>query len=127
MKTIILAAALISAPFAGANAMTIATFLGKLDGLQKKGARALFSPDIGLLKNAGKAAATALRQERDLAVEAGRKPDFCTPAKSSMNSGDTLGAAEFMTHLRAIPLAQRGMSLKDAMSGLMKKKYPCPA
>jgi hypothetical protein len=108
---------------AHAQTMTVADFLARAEALQKKGAMALFSGDIGKLKgeivNSGK----QLRAERLSAQKAGRKPAFCPPerGKGSVNSN------ELLAHFRAIPPAQRGMSVKAGFAGLMRKKYPCPA
>lgn len=106
---------------APASAMPVAEMIAKADALEKKGMMAMFSPDLKKLMNEGKTAATQLRDERLADIKAGRKPGFCPPEKSSMNS------TEVMKHLRTIPVADRGMSFKTALAGLMRKKYPCPA
>lgn len=118
----ILAIALLAAPLAPAHAraMPVATFLAKADALQKKGALALLSGDVGLLKaeviNSGK----QLRAEQKAAQRAGRKTPTCMPDKASINSN------ELLAHLRAIPPAQRDMPIKAAFAAFMRKKYPCP-
>lgn len=106
---------------APAAAMPVSTFLTKAEALQKKGAMALFSSDIGVLKKEMQASGSQIKAERLAAVKAGRKPDFCPPAKASM------GSAELLGHLRAIPAAQRGMPFKAAYKGFLVKKFPCPA
>jgi hypothetical protein len=106
-----------------AQSMPVSEFLAKADALQKKGAMALFSGDIGKLKaevvNSGK----QLRAEQMAAQKAGRKPVTCMPerGKASINSN------ELLAHFRSIPPAERSMSVKTAFAGLMRKKYPCPA
>lgn len=104
--------------------MTVGTFLGKAEALRAMGFRALFSPDIKLLKNegaaAGKAAAQQLRAEAATARAAGRKPSACLPAKMTVSSNDVMG------HFASIPPAQRGMSVTEGMKGMLAKKYPCP-
>lgn len=90
MKKTILSPIMVATPFGRARPMTVAVFLAKMDGLQKKGPMALFSSGVGLLKNQGKAVGKALRQERDLTIKAGRKPDYCPPAKAAMRSIDTI-------------------------------------
>jgi hypothetical protein len=104
-----------------AQAMPVSQFLAKADALQKKGAMALFSSDIGKLKaevvNSGK----QLRAEQIAAQKAGRKVGYCMPErkKSSVTSNEVLG------HFRSIPAAERNMPVKAAFAGLMRKKYPC--
>jgi hypothetical protein len=117
--TFILAAAPISA--AVAQSMPVAQFLAKAEALQKKGAMALFSGDIGLLKREIQNSGKQLRAEQNAAQKAGRKPATCMPAKASMNSN------ELLTHFRSIPPQRRGMPVKAGLAELMRKKYPCPA
>lgn len=102
------------------NAMPLSEFLPKAEALQKKGAMALFSSDMGLLKNELKAAGAQLRAERLSAAQAGRKPAYCPPPKGGLNPN------ELVTYLQTIPPAQRGMSFKDAYKSFLIKKYPCP-
>ena len=101
--------------------MTAGTFLAKSEALMKKGPMALFSGDVGVLKKELRTASTQLRAARLAVVKAGGKPAYCPPDKGSMNSN------ELLAHLRAIPQAQRGMSFKAALGGLLVKKYPCSA
>jgi hypothetical protein len=119
----VLAVALAAAPLTGAaaQAMPVAEFLNRADALQKKGPLALLSGDVKRLKNEVTASGRQLRQEQKTAQAAGRKPATCMPDKASVNS------VELLTHFRAIPPAQRGVSVKAAFAGLMRKKYPCPA
>lgn len=112
--------ALLTLP-ASAYAMDLATFLTKANALEKKGAMAMFSSDLRLLMNEGKTASAQLRAERLADVKAGRKPDYCPPAKGGTNSNEVLA------YMRAIPPAQRGISFKTAMAGFLAKKFPCPA
>lgn len=106
---------------AAAWAMPVSTFLAKADALMKKGPMAVFSGDIGLLKGEMKASFAQLRAEQTAARKAGRRPDTCMPAKVGVRPDELLG------YLRAIPIAQRGMPMKDALGTWMQKKHPCPA
>ena len=74
MKKLLLAAALIALPVAALHAMTVAVFLEKADALKSRGALALFSSDLGLLKGEMQTAGAALRAERLAAERAGRRP-----------------------------------------------------
>ncbi len=104
-----------------AQSMPVAQFLAKAEALQKKGAMALFSGDISLLKREIQNSGKQLRAEQIAAQKAGRKPATCMPAKASMNSN------ELLAHFRSIPAEQRNMPVKAGLAGLMRKKYPCPA
>ena len=79
MKKLLLAAALIALPVAALQAMTVAVFLEKADALKSRGALALFSSDLRLLKSEVTTAGAALRAERLAAERAGRRPAYCPP------------------------------------------------
>jgi hypothetical protein len=104
-----------------AQTMPVSDFLAKADALRKKGPMALFSGDIGKLKGEVVNSGKQLRAEQAAAQKAGRKPATCMPAsgKASVSQNDLL------SHFRAIPPAQRNMTVKAAFAGLMRKKYPC--
>lgn len=123
MLKFVIAGALALAPVAAANAqaMTVATFLGKVDGLKKKGPMALFSGDIKVLKGEVQNSAKQLRAEQNAAKSAGRKAATCMPEKA------TTDQKELLAYFEAIPPAQRGATVKQAFASLMRKKYPCAA
>jgi len=122
MRGMIKAAALaLLAPPVAAQAMTVNEFLAKTSALQAKGFAAMVSPDLTLLRDEIKAAATAYRAELDAAQAAHRKPRSCPPPKGQAKvDPDTLMAA-----FKAIPPAKRTMSVKAAFYGLMDRRYPC--
>jgi hypothetical protein len=118
---LILAAAPISAVVA--QNMPLPQFLAKAAALEKKGALALFSSDMGLLKKEIRSSAGALRNERIAAQRAGRKPAYCPPAKP-----EALGVSDILGHFRSIPADRRArMTTRDAFRSLLVTKYPCPA
>lgn len=124
MKKMLAAAfvALISATSLSAQNMPLNQFLSKATALEKKGAMALFSSDMGLLKKEMAEAAKQLRAERLADQKAGRKPAYCPPEKQG-----GLGVEEILGHLRSIPEAQRAkMTSKDGFRSLLARKYPCP-
>jgi hypothetical protein len=122
MKRLLWAALAVVIPLSALQAMSVAIFLDKADALQRRGAFALFSSDLGLLKGEINNAGTALRAERLAAVRAGHRPAFCAPERVSINSN------ELLAHFRAIPPAQRAhVEVRDAMRGFLARKYPCPA
>jgi len=112
--------ALVLVPVA-AQAMTVNEFLTKTTALQAKGFAAMLSPDVSLLRDEIKTAATAYRAEIDAAQAAHRKPRSCPPPKGQAKvDSNTLIAA-----FQAIPPAKRMMSVKAAFYGFMDKRYPC--
>jgi hypothetical protein len=124
MRKWLLGLTLAAMPFAPAFAqsMPVATFLAKVDALQSKGAVALTSSDLGLLKDEVAAAGKSLREERLAAAAAGRKPAYCPPDKGSMDSDELVAA------MRAIPpTEQPRIDVRSALKALMIRKFPCPA
>ena len=123
MKVRILAAlAALAAPsalLAAPGDMSVAAFLGKADALKAKGAMALFSGDIGVLKSEGKAAGAAYRAQLQAERAAGR-PSSCPPKGTKMNSD------ELLTFLRSYPAAVRPqVPMKQAIADFFVRKYPC--
>jgi len=112
--------ALMAVPVA-AQAMTVNEFLAKTSALQAKGFAGMLSPDLTLLRNEIKTAATAYRAELDASQAAHRKPRSCPPPKGQAKvDSDTL-----MASFKAIPPAKRTISVKAAFYGFMDKRYPC--
>lgn len=122
VKKLLLAAALIALP-AALHAMTVAVFLEKAEALKSRGALALFSSDLRLLKGEVQTAAAAVRAERLAAERAGRRPAFCPPGGLGRFDSD-----ELLRHFHAIAPAQRArMDVRDGVRSLLVRKYPCPA
>ena len=120
VKKLLLAAALIALP-AALHAMTVAVFLEKAEALKSRGALALLSSDLRLLKGEIQTAGAALRAERLAAERAGRRPAYCPPGPGGRFNSD-----ELLAHFRAIPPAQRArMEVRDGLRSLLVRKYPC--
>jgi len=123
VRKLLLAAALVVVPVTALQAMTVALFLEKADALQRRGALAMFSSDLRLLKGEVQTAAASLRAERLAAVRGGRRPAFCPPGPGGRFDSD-----EILRHFRAIAPAQRArMEVRDGLRSLLVRKYPCPA
>lgn len=105
-----------------ASAMPVSEFVTKANALEKKGPMALFASDFRLLKNEGNSAVVSAVRDERAAVKAGRKPTMCFPKDKKLS----LGTGEVLGHMRTVAAAQGGMSVKDAMAGLLRKKHPCP-
>ena len=103
--------------------MTVAVFLEKAEALKSRGALAMFSSDLRLLKGEVQTAAAAVRAERLAALRAGRRPAFCPPGQGGRFDSD-----ELLRHFQSIPPAQRARTeVRDGLRSLLIRKYPCPA
>jgi len=122
MKKILAALAILALPtalHAATGDMNVATFLAKADALKAKGAMAMFSSDIGVLKAEGQAAGQAYKSRLDKERAAGR-PSSCPP------KGTRVSSDEVLAHLRTYPAnARPKVSMKQAMADYFIKKYPC--
>lgn len=113
--------ALVSTPaLAVPGDMSVASFLAKADSLRAKGALALLSSDIKLLKTEGVAAGQAYRAQLVQERAQGR-PSSCPP------KGTKIGSDQLIGHLRAYPAAARPRTtMRVAMADFFIKTYPCP-
>ena len=100
--------------------MSVATFLEKADKLKKKGAFALLSSDMKVLKREATASGAAYRAKLKADKEAGRTPHSCPPEKGALNSD------ELLAHYQSYPASQRSrVTVRQGFFDLMKKRYPC--
>jgi hypothetical protein len=121
LHKIIVAAALALGIAAPAHAMSVADFLQKSEALKAKGALALFSGDLKVLKNELTSAGGQLRAERLAAQKAGRRPAYCPHGKAGRMNSDQLLAI-----LRAVPPQHRAeLQVKDALRAHFARTYPC--
>ena len=115
LAALMLPSALLAAP----GDMSVAAFLSKAEALKAKGAIALFSGDVGVLKAEGKAAGEAYRARLNTERAAGH-PSSCPPPGIKINSDELLG------FLKLYPVATRPqISMKQAMAEFFIRKYPC--
>ena len=122
LNRILLAVALIVAPISAAQAQDVAHFMVRVDKLLARGPFALLSPDFYRLKREIEADGAQLKAEFARAKAAGHRTAFCPPAKGKPRVGKT----EFLTALRAVPVAKRSTTdTKDVLRGLLERKYPC--
>ena len=116
----VVAALAVLVPLTALHAMTVAAFLQKAEALERLGPAAFFSSDYRLLKGEVDAAADALRAERAAARRARRRLAYCPPENPAIDS------AELLAHFRSIPPRQRSrLQVRDALRGLLIRKYPC--
>ena len=120
MKMVLLAAVMLpTALLATPGDMSVTVFLGKADALKAKGAMALFSGDVKVLKAEGKAAGEAYKARLNTERAAGR-PSSCPPPGTKIDSNELLG------FLRTYPATTRPqVSMKQAMAEFFIRKYPC--
>jgi hypothetical protein len=104
-----------------AQAMSVADFLSKAEALKAKGIFAMGSPDIATLRGEVTGAANAYRAQLAADAAAKRPPRACPPPrdKTKVTSDDIIAS------FRAIPPAQRGVSVKAAFYRFMDKRFPC--
>jgi hypothetical protein len=107
----------------GRAPMNVQTFLAKVEALKAKGMMAAFSSDLKLIKAEMAAASAQLVSEGKARKAAGKPPLACPPNPNGKNK---MGSEEFLASMKAIPPAERGMSLKDGLSRVIVAKYPCP-
>ena len=109
-----------AAPAAAQN-MPVSTFLEKADKLRAKGAFALFSSDLRVLKREVESAAMIYSAERKADAAAGKPKDTCPPDKFK------LGSDEILNSFQSIPADVRPhTSVKQAWALFFKRKFPCP-
>ena len=107
---------------ASAQAMNAEVFHKKAVALQKKGPMALFSNDLKVVMNEGKAAGGKARESRLAALKAGQKPRYCPPQRAK-----NLGSDEYMKGLSAIPAAERArIDMTEATTRILARRFPCP-
>lgn len=115
------AAAVLVPAAASAQSMNAETFFQKATGLQRKGVMAIFSKEVKVMMNEGKAAGEAARRQRLATLKAGHKPRYCPP-----ETPQKWGSDEFMTRLGAIPRGDRQqIDTTEAMIRILARKFPC--
>ena len=120
-KLIVTIASLVWFSSTAAQAMTVAEFLAKAAALRKQGVLAAASPDVGKMRDEVTQAGADYRKTLAAEVAAGRTPSSCPPPVGKAG----IGSAQLIAYFTTIPPAQRGMSVKTAVAGLMRQRYPC--
>jgi hypothetical protein len=117
----VLAALLIALPATAAQAMDVATFLAKIDALEKKGMLAFLSSDYRLVKNESETAIRQITAESRAAKAAHKPPFVCPPGDTAQTDSN-----EVLAYFRAMPPDRRARTqVKDALLALLARKYPC--
>jgi hypothetical protein len=103
-----------------ADAMDVATYLGKVEALRARGMAAMFSSEAQLLQSEIGTSGAALKRERLATLKAGRRPAYCPPDHASLSQQEIFAA------LTAVPTARRARTqVKDALKAAFVRKYPC--
>lgn len=113
---VLAAAALTAAP---ACAMDVATFIAKGEALKARGVLAMFSSDLKVVRAEAREASRLYQADKEARAKAGLPPISCPP------EGAKLGAMEFFDELKKMPVAERGMPMKDGMAWVSRRKFPC--
>ena len=111
-------AALVAAAPASA-AMTVGTFVTKANALRANPLTAMVSPDFSVLRTEARAAAAALKRDRDARRAAGKPPIACPP------EGQSIGILEMLDGLAALPSADQRLPLKDGYAKVIARRFPC--
>lgn len=105
-----------------AAAMDVATFLAKVEALERMGLRAAFSSEGRLVTDEINSSNNALRSERLAAQAGGRRPAYCPDLHPRATS------TEIVTALRTIPAARSSqVEVRNALRAFYARRYPCPA
>jgi hypothetical protein len=101
--------------------MNAEAFYQRATALQKKGPLALFSGDLKLLMNEGRAAGAKARTNRLAAIAAHQKPRYCPP-----NGAVKMSNKDFMDGLSAIPQRDRArIDITEATTRILVRRFPC--
>lgn len=109
-----------SAPLSAQN-MPVNDFLARADALQHKGAMALFSSDISLLKQEVVKSGAAWRESLKAEAAAHKPPSACPPPPPL-----GLTSADILASFKSIPADQREhMTVKNAFVRMATLLYRC--
>lgn len=110
----------LAAPLCAQN-MPVNDFLAKAEALQHKGAMALFSSDMSLLKQEVVKSGAAWREELKAEAAAHKSPSACPPPPPL-----GLDSAEILKSFRSIPAGEREhMTVKTAFVRMVTLRYRC--
>ena len=118
-----IAAAVLLAVPAPANAMGVDSFMKRVHALQRLGPFALFTPSFYRLRHLVEADGDALKAEYALAKAEHRPTLFCPPQADKPR----VSKDEYLAELNAVPADRRATTdTKDVLRTLLERKYPCP-
>ncbi|MEO6256283.1 MAG: hypothetical protein ABIO69_05690 [Sphingomicrobium sp.] len=121
-RAAIAAAALLAIPVP-AQAVDVATFVKRVDALERFGPLALLMPEFRRLKRLIEADGDALKADYARAKAENRPTDFCPPKAGKPR----FSKDEFLAGVYAVPLDQRATTdTKEVLRVLLERKYPCP-
>ena len=97
------------------SATNVGDFIAAAESLQKKGRAAIFTPEFNLLNN---------EADESLAIWKSRAP-LARPKVCPTGDATNMTVTQFIDLLKTIPIVQRGISVRVAVSGIMNKNYRC--
>lgn len=97
-------------------------FLTKTEALQARGALALLSSDLGVLREEVTASSSSYRARLAADRAAGRSAQSCPPPEGSAS----IKSDELVRHMRTYPRERRtALTVREAIWDLMLRRYPC--
>lgn len=118
---IAMAAAIAVTPSAGMaqSTMTVREF-NQIAASAPRNATALLRPSVRRAWDVMNGSIGAAREEEARARAGGRTPPFCIPGRTNIKPDD------FNTRMRAVPAAQQGQTVHQAVRTWMIERFPCP-
>lgn len=103
----------------GAQAMTAADWVQRMEALKARGSAAKGSPELMALQTEVASAAVRYRAQIREAKEKAQRPRACPPKRVSLSSED------LMLEFRKLPPASYAGEVSVAFGKVMDKRYPC--
>lgn len=115
--TTVLALAL-AGPALGQAPMTVREF-NQIAGSTPRNPLSMMRPSVRRAWNTMETSIGAARTEEARARAAGTRPPFCIPGRTNISPND------FMLRMRAVPSAQQGLTVNQAVRTWMVERFPC--
>ncbi len=108
--------------YAAPGDMNVADFLTRTEALQARGALAMFSSELGVLREEVAASSTAYRARLSADRAAGRAAQSCPPPEGTAS----VNSDEVLRHMRTYPRARRTtLTVREAIWDMMLRRFPC--
>jgi len=98
--------------------MTVREF-NQIAASAPRNATALLRPSVRRAWDTMNGSIEAAREEEARARSGGRTPPFCIPGRTGISPDD------FITRMRAVPAAQQGQTVNQAVRVWMIQEFPC--
>lgn len=98
--------------------MTVREF-NQIAGSTPRNALSMMRPSVRRAWNTMESSINTARAEEARARAAGSPPPFCIPGRTNISPND------FMLRMRAVPAAQQGQTVNQAVRTWMVERFPC--